>query len=73
LKLMANPEQTKQGREHSFEDDTDEAIVLPRPVPEITADDDEKSADSAFEDLEIEVDEEEVKAESENQPAGRKY
>ena len=32
-----------------------------------------KKADSAFDDMEIEVDEEEVKAESENQPDGRKY
>ena len=31
------------------------------------------AADSAFDDLEIVVDEQEVMAESENQPAGRKY
>jgi hypothetical protein len=55
------------------DDDTDEAIVLPKPVPEITQDDDEKKADAAFDDQEIEIDEDELKAESENQPAGRKY
>jgi len=58
-----------------FDEDTDSAIVLPKPVPEITEDDDEKkkAADSAFDDMVIEVDEQEVKAESENQPDGRKY
>jgi hypothetical protein len=55
-----------------FDEDTEEAIVLPKPTPEVTADD-EKKADSAFDDIEIEVDEDEVKAESENQPSGRKY
>jgi len=72
---MPNAGETKQGREHAFEDDTDEAIVLPKPVPEITNDDDDdkKSADSAFDDLEIDVDDEEVKAESENEPPGRKF
>jgi hypothetical protein len=66
------------GRRHSFfDEDTDEAIVLPKVKPELTEDDgagsDEKKADSAFDDLEIEVDEEEVKAESEGQSPGRKY
>ena len=46
--------------------------MLPSPVPEVTADD-ERKADAAFDDLEIEVDENEVKSESENQPSGRKY
>jgi hypothetical protein len=63
----------KQSREHAFDDDTDEAIVLPKPVPEISNDDEEKRADSPFDDLEIDVDEEEVKAESDDQPPGRKY
>jgi len=58
--------------ESKFDEDTDEAIVLPRPVPEIS-NDDEKKADSAFDDLEIEVDEQELKAELENQPVDRKY
>ena len=56
-----------------FDEDTDAAIVLPRPVPEISNDDDAKKADSAFDDLEIEVDEQELKAELENQPADRRY
>lgn len=59
-----------------FDEDTDGAIVLPKPVPEISNDDDDeekKAADSAFDDMVIEVDEQEVKAESENQPDGRKY
>jgi len=66
---MANKDENK------FDEDTDEAIVLPRPVPEIIAgeDEDKRKADSAFDDMEIEVDEQEVKAESENQPDGRKY
>ena len=59
-----------------FEDDTDEAFTLPKPTPELNqedddADPDEKRADSAIDDLEIEVDEEELKAESES--PGRKY
>jgi len=61
------------GRVDHFDEDTDDAIVLPRPVPEITSDDDARKADSAFDDLEIEVDEQEVQAELENQPADRKY
>jgi hypothetical protein len=71
---MPNGE-TKQSREHTFDDDTDEALVLPKPVPEVTNDDDDdkKRADSAFDDLEIDVDEEEVKAESQNEPPGRKF
>jgi len=69
---MPNEDEKNQGRANSFDDDTDEAIVLPPPVPEITADD-EKQADAAFDDLEIEVDEKELKSESENQPPGRKY
>jgi hypothetical protein len=60
--------------EDKFDEDTDGAIVLPRPVPEISNDDeDQKKADSAFDDLEIEVDEQELKAELENQPVDRKY
>ena len=58
-----------------FEDDTDEAFTLPKPTPELSQDDDdgsdEKRADSAIDDLEIEVDEDELKAESES--PGRKY
>ena len=69
---MPNKDQKKQGQGHAFEADTDEAIVLPPPVPEVTAED-EKNADAAFDDLEIVVDEDEVKFESENQPGGRKY
>ena len=67
------------GGQDRFDEDTDEAIVLPRPVPEINNDndndDDERkaAADRAFDDLEIVVDEQEVMAEAENQPAGRKY
>ncbi|HEY7376793.1 MAG TPA: hypothetical protein VIF57_31840 [Polyangia bacterium] len=66
-----NEENRPTGR-HDFDDDTDEAIVLPKPTPEITSDD-EKMADSAFDDLQIVVDEDEVKAESDGQPSGRKY
>jgi hypothetical protein len=69
---MPNKDDKNQGQGQGFDEDTDEAIVLPRPVPEVTADD-EKNADAAFDDLEIVVDEDEVKFESENQPAGRKY
>jgi hypothetical protein len=59
-----------------FEDDTEEAFRLPKPTPEVSQDDDdagadEKRADSAIDDLEIEVDEDELKAESES--PGRKY
>lgn len=61
-------------KDDKFDEDTDEAIRLPRPVPEIIDDDDDaKKADSAFDAMVIEVDEDEVKAESENQPDGRKY
>jgi hypothetical protein len=70
------PEVPRQaGQQAGFDEDTDEAIVLPRPVPEINNDDDDdaKKADSVFDDMEIEVDEQEVRAESENQPDGRKY
>jgi hypothetical protein len=70
---MPNTDEKKQSREHTFDVDTDEAIVLPKPVPEITEDDDAKRADDAFDDQEVEVDEEEVRAESANQPSGRKY
>jgi hypothetical protein len=65
--------------DNGFDEDTDSAIVLPKPVPEITEDDGEKddgekkAANSAFDDMVIEIDEQEVKAESENQPNGRKY
>ena len=70
LNLMANKD------ENRFDEDTDEAIVLPKPVPEVSNDgddDEKKAADSAFDDLEIEVDEQELKAELENQPGDRKY
>jgi len=62
-------------KDDKFDEDTDDAIVLPRPVPEVIDDEDEdkRKADSAFDDMVIEVDEDEVKAESENQPDGRKY
>lgn len=64
------------GHMHDFDDDTDEAIRLPKVKPEVTEDDDDpdgKKADSAFDDLEIMIDEDEVIAESESQPPGRKY
>ena len=63
------------GHLHDFEDDTDNAITLPKIRPEVTEDDDadKKDADSAFDDQEIMIDEDEVIAESENQPPGRKY
>ena len=70
---MANTSGKNQNGVHNFDEDTDEAIVLPKPVPEITADDEEKSADAAFDDQEVDVDDEEVQAESENQPPSRKY
>jgi hypothetical protein len=57
-----------------FEQDTEEAFRLPKPTPELSQDEvdaNEKRADSAIDDLEIEVDEEELKAESES--PGRKY
>ena len=61
-------------KDDKFDEDTDQGIVLPRPVPEVIDDDDDaKKADSAFDDMVIEVDEDEVKAESENQPRDRKY
>jgi hypothetical protein len=64
------------GSTEGFDHDTDEEIVLPKPRPEITEDDgdiEQKKADAALDDLEIEVDEDEMKAESQNQPPGRKY
>ena len=63
------------GGKHNFDEDTDEAMTLPKVRPEVTADDDDnkKKADSAFEDLEIEIDENELKAESEGQIPGRRY
>jgi hypothetical protein len=62
-------------RDDKFDEDTDDAIVLPRPVPEVidNEDEDKRKADSAFDDMVIEVDDDEVKAESDNQPDGRKY
>lgn len=64
------------GTRHSFDEDTDEAFRLPRPTPEVTEDDNDagsaKKAGSAIDDdLEIEVDQEEVDAESDS--PGRKY
>ena len=69
-----DPRRAEPGR--PFEDDTDEAFTLPKPTPEVSQDDDdadpdEKRADSAIDDLEIEVDDNELKAESES--PGRKY
>ena len=63
------------GGEHEFDEDTEEAIRLPKVKPEVTEDDDadKKKADSAFDDLEIEIDENELKAESEGQTPGRRY
>jgi hypothetical protein len=61
----------------SFEEDTETAFTLPKPTPELSQDDidagvvDDKRADSAIDDLEITVDEEELRAESES--PGRKY
>ncbi len=52
LRSMPSTGETKQGGEHTFDEDTDEAIVLPKPVPEISEDDDEKQADAALDDLE---------------------
>ena len=60
-----------------FEEDTENAIKLPRPTPENVDDGagDEKKADSdsAFDDLVIDVDEDELEAEKEGNPSGRKY
>jgi len=64
------------GHRHDSDDDMDFAITLPRIKPEVTEDDDDadkKEADSAFDDQEIMIDEDEVLAESDSQPPGRKY
>jgi hypothetical protein len=63
------------GGEHDFDEDTEEAIRLPKVKPELTEDDgaDKKNADSAFDDLEIEIDEDELKVESEGETPGRRY
>ena len=66
------------GRKHDFDEDTEQAFKLPKVTPEVKEDDDDdaaakKKADSAFEDQEIMVDEDELQAESESQPVGRKY
>jgi len=60
---------------HDFEEDTEEAIRLPKVNPEVTQEDDagKKKADSAFDDLEIEIDESELKVESEGETPGRRY
>jgi hypothetical protein len=57
-----------------------EKMVLPRPTPEIVNDvfGDAKKADSdgqddPFEDLVIEIDEDEVEAEKDSNPSGRKF
>ena len=74
LNLMPNKHEAPGdgGREETFEEDTERAIVLPKPVPEIV--DDGKNADAAFDDQEIQIDEDEVTAEeSRNEPPGRKY
>ena len=68
---MPNEDEKKR---QPFEQDTDRAFTSPRTTPELSHDDDDaakKWADSAIDDLEIEVDEEELKAESES--PGRKY
>ena len=62
--------------EKQFEEDTEEAFTLPKPTPELSQEEidarvDDKRADSAIDDLEIEVDEDELRAESES--PGRKY
>ena len=65
------------GRKHDFDEDTEDGFKLPKVTPEVTEDDDDdakKKADSAFDDLEIVIDEDELQAESEtSQPVGRKY
>ena len=63
------------GFAHDFDEDTEEVIRLPKVKPEATEDDDvdEKKADSSFDDLEIEVDDDDLKTELESQPPGRKY
>lgn len=63
---------------NDFDEDTEEALKLPKVKPEVTADDPadadgDKKADSAFDDLEIEVDMDELKKESEGESGGRKY
>ena len=60
----------------NFEEDTETAFTLPKPTPELSQEEidagaDDKRADSAIDDLEIEVDEEELRTESES--PGRKY
>ena len=73
---MPNDDEKNQPGEHAFEEDTEEAFTLPKPTPEVTADDDAgygKKADSSIDDLEIEVDEDELEAESESESPGRKY
>lgn len=63
------------GGKHDFDEDTEEAIRLPKVKPEVTEDDDvdKKKADSAFDDQEIEIDEDDLKAESEGETPGRRY
>jgi hypothetical protein len=65
------------GRKHEFDEDTEDGFRLPKVTPEVTGDDDvasdEKKAGGAFEDQEIVIDEDEVQAESDSQPGGRKY
>jgi len=59
---------------NDFDEDTERAIRLPKVKPEVTADDepDAKRADGDVDDLEIEIDPEEVKAESERDAPRRK-
>jgi hypothetical protein len=55
------------GRRPDFDEDTERAIRLPKVKPEVTAEDEdaeEKKAHSSFDDLEIEVDADELNAES---------
>ena len=73
---MATFEFMPNNGKNPFEEDTENAIKLPKPTPErIDGDDDEKKADSdgAFDDLVIDVDIDEVEAENEGNPSGRKY
>ena len=57
---------------NDFDEDTEEAIKLPKVKPEVV-DDGGKKADNAFDDLEIEIDMDELKKESEGESGGRKY
>ena len=67
---------SKHEKQDPFEADTDRAFRLPKPTPEKVDDgtDDAKKADSDnIDDLEIEVDTDELEAETESDRPGRKY